>query len=91
MFDIGDLDCFQMAIPVCGGEDQVAQGHSSLLLGHLTAVRLQKWTKWHTGIAKDEVGYSGVKQLFSGLLVWSIFHNGTQVKGSLVFLLETTN
>ena len=27
-------------------------------------------TEWHTDIAEDEVGYSGAKQLFNGLLVW---------------------
>jgi len=39
-------------------------------------------TEWHTGIAEDKVGHSGAKQLFNGFLVWSIFHNGIQVKGS---------
>jgi len=39
-------------------------------------------TEWHTGIVEDEVGHSGAKQLFSGLVVWSIFHNGIQVKSS---------
>ena len=43
-------------------------------------------TEWHTGIVEDEVGHSGAKQLFSGLLVWSIFYNGTQVKSSLIRL-----
>ena len=40
-------------------------------------------TEWHTGIVEDEVGHSGAKQLFSGMVVWSIFHNGIQVKSSL--------
>jgi hypothetical protein len=39
-------------------------------------------TEWHTAIAEDEVGHNGAKQLFSGLLVWSIFHNGIEVKVS---------
>jgi len=38
--------------------------------------------EWYTGVAEDEVGHSGAKQLFSCLLVWSIFHNGIQVKDS---------
>ena len=39
-------------------------------------------TEWHMGIAEDEVGHSGAKQLFSGFLVWLIFYNGIQVKVS---------
>jgi len=39
-------------------------------------------TEWHTGIAEDEVEHSGAKQLFNSLLIWSIFRNGIQVKGS---------
>jgi hypothetical protein len=33
-------------------------------------------------IVEDEVGHSGAKQLFSGFMVWSIFYNDIQVKGS---------
>ena len=36
----------------------------------------------HTGIAEDEVRHSGAKQLFSGFLVWSIFHNDIELKSS---------
>jgi len=36
-------------------------------------------TEWHTGIVEDEVGHSGAKQLFNGMVVWSIFYNGIQV------------
>jgi len=32
------------------------------------------------GITEDEVGYSGANQLFSVFMVWSIFHNGIQVR-----------
>jgi hypothetical protein len=39
-------------------------------------------TEWHTGIVEDEVGHSGAKQLFNGMVVWSIFYNGIQVKSS---------
>jgi len=34
------------------------------------------------GITEDEVGHSDAKQFFSGILVWSIFHNVIQVKSS---------
>ena len=43
-------------------------------------------TEWHTGIVEDEVGHSGAKQLFSGMVVWSIFHNGIEVKSSIIEL-----
>ena len=46
-------------------------------------------TEWHTGIVEDEVRHNGAKQLFSGLMVWSIFHNGIQVKDSLICLYHT--
>jgi len=39
-------------------------------------------TEWHTGIVEDEVGHGGAKQLFNGMVVWSIFYNGIQVKSS---------
>ena len=41
-------------------------------------------TEWHTGIVEDEVGHSGAKQLFSGILVWSVFYNVIRVKSSLL-------
>jgi hypothetical protein len=36
-------------------------------------------TGWHTGTVEDEIGHSGAKQLFNGIVVWSIFYNGVQV------------
>jgi len=42
-------------------------------------------------IVEDEVGHSGAKQLFSGFLVWSIFHNGIQIKSSEKLMCKTGN